>query len=297
MRVLITGASGLIGSALAPSLTSEGHQVFKLKRASSQTDPLQPWWDPENGRIALDKARPFDAVIHLAGESIAQRWTAAAKTRIRNSRVNGTTLLTQALAQLPQRPQALIAASATGYYGNRGDELLDEQSAPGAGFLAELCRDWEAATRPAANSGIRVVNLRLGVVLSAKGGALRKMLPAFRLGLGGKLGNGRQYWSWIAIDDLLSIIRYVLSNERFSGPINAVSPHPVTNAEFTRALGSALRRPAFFNAPAFAVKLLFGEMGETALLASFRVRPARLEQSGFVFRFSRLEDALEHFIC
>ena len=277
--------------------TSEGHQIIKLNRSSNQADPLQPWWDPENGRIALDKARPFDAVIHLAGESIAQRWTAAAKTRIRNSRVNGTRLLAEALAQLPQRPQALISASATGYYGNRGDELLDEQSAPGAGFLAELCRDWEPATRPAANSGIRVVNLRLGVVLSAKGGALRKMLPAFRLGLGGKLGNGRQYWSWIAIDDLLSIIRYVLSNERFSGPINAVSPHPVTNAEFTRALGSALRRPAFFNVPAFAVKLLFGEMGETALLASFRVRPARLEQSEFVCRFARLEDALEHLLC
>ena len=294
MRILLSGASGLIGSALKPYLAREGLEVVLLKRTALKVGRMQPSWDPVAGRIALPGAGPLDAVIHLSGETIAQRWTAAAKDRIRHSRVAGTRLLCEALIRLPKPPGILICASATGYYGSRGEELLDEQSAPGCDFLAEVCRDWEAATHSTAEYGIRVVNLRLGIVLAAQGGALKKMLPAFRLGLGGRMGQGRQYWSWIAMDDLLAIIRRLLHDEALHGPVNAVSPHPVTNEDFTRILGKVLHRPAFFTMPAAVVKLLFGEMGEAALLASCRVRPARLEQCGFAFQFPELAGALRH---
>jgi hypothetical protein len=234
--------------------------------------------------------------VHLAGENIAGRWTREKKTRIRESRVRGTRLLSTTLAGLPRPPKVLVCASATGYYGNRGEEVLDESSPGGSGFLAGVCRDWEEAAIPAAEKGIRVVNLRFGIVLTAQGGALAKMLPAFRLGLGGKLGNGQQYWSWIVIDDLLSIIERALNREDLSGPINTVSPHPVTNQDFTRTLGAVLRRPNFFTVPASAVRLLFGEMGEEALLSSARVNPALLERVGFNFRFPTLELALRHLL-
>ena len=290
MKILVTGASGLIGSALVPHLANQGHELVRLQRAK-QPDS-RPSWDPDTERISLADAAPFDAVIHLAGETIAQRWTAAAKRRIRDSRVKGTSLLSKALVNLSPSPKVLISASATGYYGDRGDELVDEQTASGSGFLAEVCRDWEDVTRPAAAHGIRVINLRFGIVLTPRSGALGKMLPIFRLGLGGKLGHGRQYWSWIAIDDLLAVIDCVLTKDTFAGPVNVVSPHPTTNVEFTDALGAVLRRPTFLGVPAFALKVLAGEMAETALLASTRVRSARLEQAGFQFKFPELREAL-----
>ena len=286
----------MIGSALTPFLQRDGHEVVKLQRGRERPDPHLPSWEPADRKISLAGAGPFDAVIHLAGETIAQRWTATSKARIRDSRVKGTEFLSAFLAGLAERPKVFIAASAIGFYGNRGDEVVAEDSAPGSGFLAEVCKEWEDATRPASESGIRVVNLRLGIVLDSRGGALGKMLRPFRAGLGGRLGSGRQYWSWIAIDDLLAVFRRALIDSSLRGPVNAVSPHPVTNAEFTHTLGLVLRRPTFFNVPAFGVKLLFGEMGETALLASTRVRPARLEQIGFVFQFPKLEAALRHML-
>jgi len=289
----MTGASGLIGSALAPFLETHGHAVVKLQRATS-SESRQPSWNPAYGAISLHGTGGFDAVVHLAGENIAQRWTPAAKERIRNSRVTATRLLSKELARLVPIPKTFIAASATGYYGNRGSELLNESSPAGSDFLADVCREWEAATQPAADQGIRVVNLRTGIVLTSRGGALGKMLPAFRLGLGGKLGQGQQCWSWIALDDLLGAIHHILQDNRLRGPVNAVSPHPVTNAEFTRTLGAVLRRPTAFTVPAFALKVLFGEMAEGALLASCRVQPSRLEETGFTFRYPDLEPALRH---
>ena len=301
MTILISGASGLIGSALTPLLTNSGHKIIVLTRPTSKALARSPatvaWpaiWDPTADKIELSRAGSLDAVVHLAGENIAGRWTRGKKARIRDSRVHGTRLLSVALAELPQPPKVLICASGIGYYGNRGEEVLDEQSRPGAGFLAEVCREWEDATAPAKDRGIRVVNLRIGVVLAAKGGALGKMLPAFRLGLGGPVGNGRQYWSWIAIDDLLNIVRHALVHEDVRGPINAVAPNPATNHDFTRTLGAVLRRPTPFAMPAFAVNLLLGEMGKEALLGSTRVKPAVLEQAGFSFQFPKLEPALRH---
>lgn len=292
MRILLTGASGFIGSALTTFLAGAGHEIVALKRTTGPSEPGIPSWDPATGRISLADAGTCEAVIHLAGENIAQRWTPAAKARIRDSRIKSTRLLIEALVRVSQPPKIFVCASATGYYGNRGSELLDERSAGGEGFLAGICRDWEAATLPAAQAGMRVVNLRLGIVLDPRGGALEKMLPPFRAGLGGKLGDGRQYWSWITLDDLLAAVLHILRDHRVSGPVNAVSPSPVTNAEFTRALGEALHRPTMLSVPGFVLKLLLGEMAEGALLASCRVRPLRLEETGFVFRAPELGEAL-----
>ena len=295
-RILITGASGLVGSALISALESDGHKVIKLVRGSAAGTPGKATWDPDAGQIDLSSAGNLDAVIHLAGEPIAKRWTPDVKRRIRDSRVKGTRLLSETLAQLPRPPKVLVCASATGWYGDRGEEWLDETSDPGRGFLAETCRDWEAAAAAARDAGIRVVQLRIGLVLSPKGGALAKMSPAFRLGLGGRLGDGRAWWSWIALDDLVEAIQHALANGSLHGPVNAVSPNPVTNGEFTRILGRVLRRPAILPVPRFVLELMFGEMGREALLPSFRVRPARLIEAGFKFRFPELEAALRHLL-
>ena len=293
MTILVTGASGFIGSALVARLERSGQRVVALRRTSADST-CGPTWNPQTGLICLKSAGAIDAVVHLAGENIAQRWTPAAKARIRVSRVDATRQLCEALARLPQPPRVLVCASATGYYGDRSDEVLVEDSSPGNGFLAEVCRAWEAAAEPARLCGIRVVHLRLGIVLARSGGALAKMLPAFRLGLGGPLGSGRQFWSWICLQDLLSVIDLALGEQSLCGAVNAVSPGAVTNKQFTRALAQAVRRPGLLRVPAIAVKLLFGEMGREALLGSTHVRPARLLENGFAFRFPELETALNH---
>ncbi len=290
MTILISGASGLVGRALVPALEAGGHRVIKLTR--DKGGGAVATWNPEAGEIDLNRVGPLDAVVHLAGETIAQRWTPSVKRRIRDSRVNGTRLLAGAMAALPVLPKILICASATGIYGDRGDEALDERSLPGTGFLAGVCRDWEAAARVAVGQGIRVVHLRLGIVLTPDGGALAKMLPAFRCGLGGRLGDGRACWSWIALGDVVGAIQFVLGDQAMRGPVNAVSPLPVTNSEFARTLGRVLGRPVIFPVPRFALNLLFGEMAREAMLASCRAQPARLLESGFVFRHPKLEPAL-----
>lgn len=296
MKILLTGVTGLIGSALRPVLLAGGDHVIELRRRAVAGQETRAAWDLESGVVDLRRCGPLEGVVHLAGETIAQRWTPAAKARIRDSRVRGTRILCEALAKMSQPPEVLVCASATGFYGNRGDEVLDEQSAPGKGFLADLCREWEAAAAPARDRGIRTVHLRLGIVLTPKGGALAKMLPAFRLGLGGPLGDGEQYWSWITLDDLLRVVLHALKDERLSGPVNVVAPQAVTNREFAEVLGAVLRRPSFLRVPAFAVRFLFGEMGEETVLASAKVRPATLGQSGFVFAFPELASSLRHLL-
>ncbi len=280
-----------MGRALLPFLAARGHSVIPLHRAG-HTPTSQPTWNWETESLDLRGAGPFDAVIHLAGETIAQRWTAERKARIYHSRVNGTRFLAAKIATRPQLPRVMLSASAIGIYGDRGAELLDEQSEAGTGFLAGVCREWESATRPAAEAGIRVAHLRFGIVLAPQGGALGKMLPAFRMGLGGRIGDGTQFWSWITLDDVLQAIEFLL-NEPVSGPVNLVAPNPVPNREFTEALGKALRRPTVFSIPRTAINLLFGEMGRESMLASTRVRPGRLDKAGFAFRHPELEPALK----
>jgi len=254
------------------------------------------YWNPTAGEIDAPKLEGFDAVVHLAGEPITGRWNATRKTAIRESRVKSTRLLCETLARLSKRPRVLVAASASGYYGDRGDEVLREESGAGSLFLSQVCQEWEAATKPAAERGIRVVNLRFGFILSRAGGGLAKMLPAFMMGAGGKIGSGKQYMSWIGIDDLLQIILFATTAETLSGPVNAVAPNPVTNLVFTETLGRVLGRPAIFPMPAFAVRLAFGEMGKELLLASARIEPARLLSAGYQFRFPELEGALRHLL-
>jgi uncharacterized protein (TIGR01777 family) len=290
-KILVSGSSGLIGAALIPALKSSGYEITCLVRGTaSRRDQIQ--WDPAQPLVP-ESVSGFDAVVHLAGESIVGRWTEAKKRRIRESRVQGTLRLAEALAQAPQRPRVLISASAIGYYGDRGDEALREDSASGSGFLPEVCREWEDATEPATKGGIRTVQVRFGLVLSQHGGALQKMLPPFRLGVGGNMGNGRQWWSWIDIDDLVGAVQHVIKTETLQGPINVVGPNPLTNAEFTKTLASVLSRPALFPMPAFAARLVFGQMGDELLLASQRVEPAKLLASGYVFQKPILRAALE----
>jgi uncharacterized protein (TIGR01777 family) len=290
-RILVTGASGLIGRALTPSLRSHGFEMFRLVRGTP-TAQDQIHWNPARP-LSPEAVSGFDAVVHLAGESVAARWSRTRMAKIRDSRVSGTRSLTHALAKAEKKPRVLVAASAVGYYGDRADEVLNERSSPGTGFLADVCREWEAATHPAIDAGIRTVQIRTGVVLSAEGGALRKMLPPFRMGAGGKLGSGRQWMSWIHIQDMIGAIHHILKTDLLQGPVNLVSPRPVTNAEFTETLASVLSRPAIFPVPAFAIKTLFGQMGEEVLLASQRVEPARLVTSGYPFHCSELRKALE----
>jgi hypothetical protein len=296
MKILVTGAGGFIGTALVLRLKESGHGVVPLRRTPERTDS-GPTWDPQGGQVHLDSALPLDAVVHLAGETIAQRWTAAAKARIRASRVDGTRLLSEALARAPQPPHTLICTSATGYYGDRGAEMLDERSSPGTGFLAEVCQAWEAATTPARQRGIRVVHLRLGIVMARQGGALARMLPAFRCGLGGRLGTGSQYWSWITLEDMLRVVDLALRDDLLSGAVNTVAPEVATNACFTAALSRALCRPALLPMPALLVRAALGEMGQAALLASCRVLPTRLLEAGFIFRFPDLEAAFSHLLA
>jgi uncharacterized protein (TIGR01777 family) len=295
MRILVTGASGLIGSSLVPYLTTGGHTVIRLGRRGGDTDTVT--WDPAAGSIDRAALEGLDAVVHLAGESVAGgRWTTEKKARIRDSRSDGTRVLAAALAGLERPPKVLVSASAIGIYGDRGGEVLREDSLPGAGFLADVCRAWEAATAPAAARGIRVAHLRLGVVLSAAGGALATMLPPFMLGAGGPVGDGRQFVSWVALDDVLDAILFTLTTPTLAGPVNAVAPHPVTNQDLAAILARVLGRPAFVPFPAAAVRLLLGEMGDELLLASTRVEPGRLAAAGFAFRYAELEPALRHLL-
>jgi uncharacterized protein len=294
--ILISGSHGLIGSALASWLTSRGHRIVRLVRPPRAPGPSEIVWDPIAGTIDAGGLEGIDAVVHLAGEGIASgRWTPARKQRILESRVRGTDLLAGAVAHAHRGPRTLICASAIGYYGNRGEEILVEQSAPGSGFLADLARKWEAAAEPARRSGLRVVHLRSGIVLSPTGGALARLLPVFRLGMGGRLGSGRQFMSWITIDDEVGAIGHVLQHASMSGPINLVSPQPVTNREFAGTLGRVLRRPALLSAPAIALRMALGELsGE--LLGSLRVHPAALLAAGYRFRHPDLETGLRHLL-
>ena len=292
MKILIGGSHGLVGTALVKSLETQGHEVFRLVR-HAPTAKTEVEWSPDRYGIALARIEGFDAVVNLAGESIAEgRWTEDKKRRIRESRVKGTKLLGDALANLTVPPKTFICASAIGYYGNRGEEILTEGSAPGDDFLAEVCVEWEKATALATEKGIRVVNTRFGVILDTNGGALKKMLPPFRLGLGGKIGSGKQWMSWISLDDVVGALNFALDNGALAGPVNFVAPNPVTNAEFTKTLGKVLSRPTLFPIPAFGIKLLFGEMGEALLLGGQRVAPERLMATGYTFQHAQIEAAL-----
>jgi uncharacterized protein (TIGR01777 family) len=287
MKIAVTGSTGLVGSALLSLLASAKHEVVPLRRPSD--------WDPEHRQANPQSFNGADAIVHLAGESIAAgRWTAARKQRIRNSRIDGTKLIAETITRMERPPQVLVSASAVGYYGHRGNETLREDSSAGTGFLANVCREWEAATEAATRKGIRVVHLRIGLVLSGSGGALKKMLLPFRLGLGGRIGSGNQYWSWISIDDLCAGIIHCIQASTLHGPVNMVSPSPVTNTEFTKTLGRVLRRPTAFPVPALVARVALGQMADAALLSSARVEPAKLMASRFVFKHRELEPALRY---
>jgi len=301
MHVLMSGSSGLVGSALLSSLAGSGHTISRLLRPSSVAaagdDSKNIIWDPAAGTVDHDalSALECDAVVHLAGAGIADgRWSEKRKTVIRESRVNGTRYLATSLARLDRPPRVLVCASAIGFYGDRADEELDEESAPGNNFLADVCRQWEQAAQPARDKGIRVVHLRLGMILSTTGGALKKMLLPFRMGLGGIVAGGKQYWSWIDLTDAVGSIEYLLVTESLSGPVNGVAPDAPTNAEFTKALGRVLKRPTIFPMPSLVAKLMLGEMAQELLLASARVVPKKLTMSGYQFRYPTLEESLRH---
>jgi uncharacterized protein (TIGR01777 family) len=295
MRILISGASGLIGSALTRAATAAGHTIVPLIRR--QGSPSSVRWDPEAGTIDGAGLEGSDAVVHLAGESIAsRRWTAAQKARILDSRIKGTQLLSSALAKMNRRPSVMISASAVGVYGDRGDEKLTEAAPPGSDFLANVCREWERATSAATSAGIRVVNLRTGIVLAKEGGALPKMVTPFKLGVGGKIGSGNQYMSWIDLEDEAQVILHCIQKESLQGPVNSVGPSPVRNAEFSKTLGRVLSRPSLFPLPAFMARLVLGEMAEGLLLSSQRVEPTKLLSSGYVFRHTNLEESLRRIL-
>jgi uncharacterized protein len=292
-RVLVSGVSGPIGRALLALFAAQGTEVVRLVRGRAQ-NAAQISWDPL-AAVPSAAVSGFDAVVHLAGESVLGRWTEKKKKAIRESRVLGTRNLASALAHSEAKPRVLVCASAVGFYGNRGEKLLAEESATGQGFLAEVCREWEEASRIAAEAGIRTVNMRIGLVLSTKGGALGNMLKPFKLGMGGRIGTGRQWWSWIHVEDIVGGIHHAIRTASLSGPVNFVAPNPVRNAEFTKVLASVLGRPAFFPVPEFAVRLAFGKMAaEELLLASQRVESGKLGGSGYSFRFSELRAALEN---
>ncbi|QDU60900.1 Epimerase family protein [Planctomycetes bacterium Pan216] len=294
MKVAITGASGLIGTRLTQRLEQSGHEVLAISRSAGDESVLR--WDPAKGEIDAQGLQGVDAVINLAGENIASRWTDAKKRAIRESRVDGTSLIARTIAALDPKPSVLVSASAIGYYGDRGDEVMTEQSAAGDGFLPDVCVAWEEAADPARDAGIRVVHPRIGVVLSPDGGALAQMLTPFKLGGGGKLGSGNQYFSWITIDDVVGVLEHCLNHDQCDGPLNAVSPNPVTNKVFTKTLGKVLGRPTVIPMPAFAARMAFGEMADALLLASTRVVPNRASESGFTFGYPDLEEGLRHLL-
>lgn len=294
MRALITGSRGLIGHALSAFLSDDGHRVFSLTRSKSPANDREISWNPDTGEIEKDDLEGLDAIVHLAGESIVGRWTPQKKARILESRTKGTRLLCETLARLHSRPVVLISASAVGYYGEGGNKVLNETSPAGSLFLSRVAEAWEEATKPLSRRGIRVVNLRIGFVLSREGGGLAAMLRPFKLGIGGRIGTGRQYLSWIALDDLVRAISHAMLADSLRGPVNAVAPYPVTNREFTKALGHVLGRPTIFPLPAFAARIVLGEMANELLLASARVMPDQLLASGFEFQFPELEGALRH---
>jgi uncharacterized protein len=293
MKILISGASGLVGGALASALRAEGHAIARLVRPGGAASAGDVRWDPASATIDAAAMEGADAVVHLSGASIAEgRWTPARKALLRSSRVDSTRLLVDALAGLRQKPRVLVCASATGYYGNRGDEELTETSEPGTDFLALLARDWETEALRASAAGIRTVLLRFGVILAAEGGALPKMLLPFRFGAGGRIGSGKQWMPWIALNDAVGIARAAVADEGCAGAVNVVAPNPVRNAEFTRVASRVLRRPAIFAVPAFVLRAAVGEMADALLLASTRVLPERLLKMGYEFRFAEIEATL-----
>lgn len=298
MKILVSGSHGLVGKALLKSLTNDGHEVVRLVRHEPIVGELEIWWDPSEGRIDSERLEGHDVVVHLAGESIASgRWTEEKKRSIRESRVKGTLLLSEALARLSRPPSVFLVASAIGYYGDRGDELLTEQSAPGNDFLAGVCVEWERATNAAREKGIRTVHTRFGIILDDEGGALGKMLTPFRMGIGGRVGSGKQWMSWIALDDVVNGLKFLMGETSTSGPVNFVAPKPVTNAEFTKTLGHVLSRPTIFPIPEFGARLAFGEMADALLLSSQRVEPGVLKSKGFEFKWSTLEAALRDILA
>jgi len=293
MKILISGSHGLVGSALAKALQQSGDEVLSLVRGKASSSN-QIEWDPKQGLLSLDSIEGLDTVVHLAGEAIAEgRWSDEKKQRIRDSRVQGTRLLAEKVAAMASPPRVFVSASAIGFYGNRGDELLTEQSRAGRDFLADVCVEWERATEAVQARGIRTVLARFGIILSTKGGALAKMLPPFRMGVGGRVGNGKQWMSWIALEDVVAGLLHVMKTESVKGAVNFVAPNPVTNAEFTKKLGNALSRPTIFPIPVFGIRLAFGEMADALLLSSQRVKPAVLEASGFEFQYVELSNALK----
>jgi len=296
MKTAIAGSSGLIGSALIPSMEEDGAEVTRLVRDSPKAGEIE--WHPNQDAIEPDKLEGFAAIINLAGENVAEgRWTDEKKRKIHDSRVHGTHLISEAIARLKAKPQVFLCASATGIYGDRPDETLDEHSESGGGFLAGVCREWEKATEPASQAGVRVVNLRLGPVLAPRGGMMEKMLTPFKMGLGGKIGSGKQYISWVSIDDVVAAMKLALRDESIRGPLNVVSPNPVTNEQFTKALGDVLSRPTVMAMPAFAARLAFGEMADEMLLTSQKVLPKRLQDAGFKFECPSLENALRKYVA
>ena len=295
MKILVSGSSGVIASTLIPFLTTGGHRVFRMVRSEGKRGSNAVYYNPSQGFIEAEKMENMDAVIHLAGENIGSApWTAAKKKRILESRTQSTALLAAALAGLKHPPKLFACASAIGYYGNRGEEVLDESARPGNNFISAVCRQWEASAKPAVRAGIRTVFLRIGVVLTPAGGALQKLLPLFRTGLGGTIGSGRQYISWIGIDDMAELMLHVAANPNIEGPLNVVGPQPVTNADFAKTLGRVLSRPSVFRVPETPVHAVFGQMGAETVLSSTRVMPEKLAATGYRFRHPDLTAALSH---
>jgi len=293
MKVAVTGSSGLIGSSLVSFLSQKGVTVSKILRENAKDNEIS--WKPEGGDWDSAFAGGIDGIVHLAGENIASgRWTKVKKEKIRNSRIEGTKRLCEHILKLPNPPSVFVCASAIGYYGDRGMEFLNETSSRGSGFLPDVCLGWEEAANTVSNAGIRVVNVRFGVVLSKNGGALAKMLTPFKMGMGGKIGSGTQYMSWVAIDDVTGAIYHALVTDSLKGPVNVTAPNPVTNKEFTNILGKVLNRPTIMPMPAFAARLAFGEMANDLLLASTKVAPKKLSDSGYEFQYTELENALKH---